>query len=108
MMLRIAERVARREHALGLITGDSVAQVASQTLHNLHAVDRAATLPVYRPLIGEDKLEILQVAAAPGQLRHLLRAVPGLLPAVPAARSGLARPPRRTGPRRSHAGCAQL
>ena len=62
MMLRIAERVARREHALGLITGDSVAQVASQTLHNLHAVDRAATLPVYRPLIGEDKLEILQVA----------------------------------------------
>ena len=62
MMLRIAERVARREHALGLITGDSVAQVASQTLHNLHAVDRAATLPVYRPLVGEDKLEILQVA----------------------------------------------
>lgn len=62
MMLRIAERLARREHALGTITGDSVAQVASQTLHNLNAVDRAAVLPVYRPLVGDDKLEILQVA----------------------------------------------
>jgi len=62
MMLRIAERLARREHALGTITGDSVGQVASQTLHNLNAVDRAATLPVYRPLVGDDKLEILEVA----------------------------------------------
>ena len=62
MMMRIAERLARREHALGLVTGDSVAQVASQTLHNLQAIDGAATLPVYRPLVGDDKLEILQVA----------------------------------------------
>lgn len=62
MMLRIAERLARRERALGLVTGDSFAQVASQTLHNLNAIDRAVVLPVYRPLIGDDKLEILQVA----------------------------------------------
>lgn len=62
MMLRIAERLARREHALGMVTGDSFSQVASQTLHNLNAVDRAAVLPVYRPLIGDDKAEILQAA----------------------------------------------
>lgn len=62
MMLRIAEELARREHALGLVTGDSFSQVASQTLANLRAVDRAATLPVYRPLVGDDKLEILDLA----------------------------------------------
>ncbi len=62
MMLRIAERLAGRERALGLVTGDSLSQVASQTLHNLNAIDRAAVLPVYRPLIGDDKTEILQAS----------------------------------------------
>jgi thiamine biosynthesis protein ThiI len=62
MMLRIAEKLARREHALGLVTGDSFSQVASQTLHNLNSVDRAAVLPVYRPLIGDDKQEIIHAA----------------------------------------------
>jgi thiamine biosynthesis protein ThiI len=62
MMLRIAEKLARREHALGMVTGDSFSQVASQTLHNLNAIDRAAVLPVYRPLIGDDKQEIIQAA----------------------------------------------
>jgi thiamine biosynthesis protein ThiI len=69
MMLRIAEKIARREHALGMVTGDSFSQVASQTLHNLNAIDRAAVLPVYRPLIGDDKLEILQVAQRVGTYR---------------------------------------
>ncbi len=62
MMLRIAERLARREACLGLVTGDSLAQVASQTLHNLQTVNEVARLPVYRPLIGLDKEEILQLA----------------------------------------------
>ncbi len=62
MMLRIAEAVARRERALGLVTGDSFSQVASQTLANLRAVDHAAELPVYRPLVGDDKIEILDWA----------------------------------------------
>ena len=62
MMLRIAERIARNGRSLGLVTGDSLAQVASQTLHNMAAVGAAASLPVYRPLVGDDKLEILDYA----------------------------------------------
>jgi tRNA uracil 4-sulfurtransferase len=62
MMVRIAEVLARRDHALALITGDSLGQVASQTLRNLVAVDAAARLPVFRPLIGTDKIEILATA----------------------------------------------
>jgi len=62
MMLRIAERIARNDRSLGLVTGDSLAQVASQTLHNMTAVGDAARMPVYRPLVGEDKLEILEYA----------------------------------------------
>ena len=62
MMLRIAERIAYREHARGLVTGDSISQVASQTLRNMEAVGAAATLPIYRPLAGDDKQEILDLA----------------------------------------------
>jgi thiamine biosynthesis protein ThiI len=62
MMLRIAERIARTDHALGLITGDSLGQVASQTLHNMAAVGDATRMPLYRPLVGEDKLEIMAAA----------------------------------------------
>ncbi len=62
MMLRIAEAFARRDRALALVTGDSLGQVASQTLRNLVAVDAAATMPVFRPLIGTDKMEILATA----------------------------------------------
>ena len=62
MMLRIAEVLAGRDHALALVTGDSLGQVASQTLRNLVAVDAAARMPVFRPLIGTDKMEILETA----------------------------------------------
>lgn len=63
MMLRIGEVLARRDHALALVTGDSLGQVASQTLRNLVAVDAAAErLPVFRPLIGTDKIDILATA----------------------------------------------
>jgi tRNA uracil 4-sulfurtransferase len=62
MMLRIAEALARRDRALALVTGDSLGQVASQTLRNLVAVDAAARMPVFRPLIGADKMEILAMA----------------------------------------------
>lgn len=62
MMLRIAEVLARRNHALALLTGDSLGQVASQTLRNIVAVDAASSLPVFRPLIGTDKMEILDTA----------------------------------------------
>src|SRR5580692_11489555 len=62
MMLRIAEFLARRDHALALLTGDSLGQVASQTLRNLVAVDAASKMPVFRPLIGTDKMDILATA----------------------------------------------
>ena len=58
MMLRIGEALARTIHAHGLITGDSLAQVASQTVLNLEAVSTAARMVVYRPLIGDDKIAI--------------------------------------------------
>lgn len=62
MMLRIAQVIAKRERGLALVTGDSLGQVASQTLRNLVAVDAAAQMPVFRPLIGSDKLDILATA----------------------------------------------
>ena len=62
MMARISREIARAEHGMGLVTGDSVSQVASQTLHNLSAVDRGLDLPVYRPLAGDDKSDILRLA----------------------------------------------
>ena len=66
MMMRIAEALAKREKDLALITGDSVGQVASQTLENILAVSQAATLPIFRPLIGLDKEEIMDKARAIG------------------------------------------
>jgi tRNA uracil 4-sulfurtransferase len=62
LMLRIAERVALRSGGKGVITGDSLGQVASQTLQNLQSVGSIAKLPLYRPLVGDDKLEIQEIA----------------------------------------------
>ncbi|MGH9313634.1 MAG: tRNA uracil 4-sulfurtransferase ThiI [Vicinamibacterales bacterium] len=58
LMLRIAERIARTWRAKGLVTGEVVGQVASQTLENLSVIGSVATLPVLRPLVGMDKEEI--------------------------------------------------
>jgi tRNA uracil 4-sulfurtransferase len=66
LMVRVAERFAAIERAKALVTGESLGQVASQTLDNIAAVDDAATLPVLRPLIGTDKLEIIAEARAIG------------------------------------------
>jgi len=62
LMLRIAERLALRDRARGLVTGDSLGQVASQTLPNMAAVGSVARLPLFRPLVGDDKQEILALA----------------------------------------------
>jgi len=62
LMLRIAERIARARGAKALITGEVVGQVASQTLENLQVIGSVATLPVFRPLIGMDKEEIMDEA----------------------------------------------
>jgi thiamine biosynthesis protein ThiI len=61
-MLRLAENAAGRFRADALITGESLGQVASQTIQNLRAVERVATMPVLRPLIGLDKPEIIDTA----------------------------------------------
>jgi thiamine biosynthesis protein ThiI len=61
-MVRIAEAIARRNKCRALVTGESLGQVASQTLSNLAAVDAVATLPVLRPLVGFDKQEIIDEA----------------------------------------------
>lgn len=58
MMVRIGCEIARRVRAEALVTGDSLGQVASQTLPNLAVVEKAASLPLFRPLVGMDKLEI--------------------------------------------------
>jgi len=62
MMVRIAEELARQEHCWALVTGDSLGQVASQTPHNLCAVEEAVEFPILRPLIGMDKREIIDEA----------------------------------------------
>lgn len=61
-MLRIAEAVAGKTDALALVTGDAIGQVASQTLENLRTVSAAVNLPIYRPLIGDDKQDIVDAA----------------------------------------------
>ena len=61
-MMRIAEHFARESGCLGLITGESIGQVASQTMQSLAATNDVCTMPVYRPLIGFDKQEIVEIA----------------------------------------------
>jgi len=62
MMLRIAEAIARKEKAKALVTGESLGQVASQTLANMVVIQQAARLPILRPLVGMDKQEIIDQA----------------------------------------------
>lgn len=62
MMTRIAQRVAATVDAEALVTGESLAQVASQTLTNLRTIEAIAEIPILRPLIGEDKIEIIEKA----------------------------------------------
>lgn len=62
LMVRIAGELARREQCWGLVTGDSLGQVASQTPENLSVIEEAAELPMLRPLIGMDKIEITDQA----------------------------------------------
>ena len=61
-MMRIAEEIANRSNCLALITGESVGQVASQTMQSLICTNAVCDLPVYRPLIGFDKSEIVEIS----------------------------------------------
>ncbi|MGN0396902.1 MAG: tRNA uracil 4-sulfurtransferase ThiI [Candidatus Fimimorpha sp.] len=61
-MMRIAEELAKRSGAMGLVTGESIGQVASQTMQSLAATNEVCTMPVFRPVIGFDKQEIVELA----------------------------------------------
>jgi thiamine biosynthesis protein ThiI len=73
LMGRIAEHIARREGARALVTGESLGQVASQTLENLAVIEAAVGIPVLRPLIGCDKEEIVQQARRIGTYEISIR-----------------------------------
>ncbi|PYG87531.1 thiamine biosynthesis protein ThiI [Ruminiclostridium sufflavum DSM 19573] len=62
IMMKIAEQIARNSNSMALITGESMGQVASQTMHGLYCTDSAVNMPVFRPLIGMDKVEVVDMA----------------------------------------------
>jgi thiamine biosynthesis protein ThiI len=62
MIYRVANLIAEKEGATAIVTGESIGQVASQTMQNLYAIDKASQLPVLRPLIAMDKMEIVALA----------------------------------------------
>ena len=62
LMMRIAEKIARESGAMALITGESIGQVASQTMESLVVTDNAVDMPVFRPCIGMDKEEIVTIS----------------------------------------------
>ena len=66
LMFKVAQEIAKRERAGALVTGESLGQVASQTLDNIRATDQSVEMPVLRPLIGMDKLEIIEAAQTLG------------------------------------------
>ncbi|MFS0780551.1 tRNA uracil 4-sulfurtransferase ThiI [Bacillus sp. 1P06AnD] len=62
LMLRIADKIAEKQEALAIITGESLGQVASQTLHSMNTINEVTTTPIIRPLITADKLDIIKQA----------------------------------------------
>lgn len=63
-MMKISERIAKHQHCMALVTGESVGQVASQTIYALACTDAAADMPIFRPCIGMDKVEIVNISRA--------------------------------------------
>ncbi len=61
-MYKVAQAVAEEHEAKGIVTGESLGQVASQTLDNLYVLDEAADMPVYRPIIAYDKVDAEKIA----------------------------------------------
>ena len=90
-MVRAAEAIARKEDAQALVTGDSLGQVASQTLENLHTIDSVATMPILRPLVGMHKAQIIEDARRMGSFDTSIEphddCCSFLMPPKPATRS---------------------
>jgi thiamine biosynthesis protein ThiI len=92
LMLRAAESVARRRHAIAIVTGDAMGQVSSQTLQNLAVVDRATQRLVLRPLVGFNKEEIIDLSRAIGtyDLSRVVGEYCAMVPRRPATAASLA------------------
>jgi thiamine biosynthesis protein ThiI len=92
LMYRIAERIADTENALGIVTGEAIGEQASQTMHNLYAIDEAATrYPIHRPLLGFDKLETEAIARKIGTFEISIMKAKGCTaaPSMPATQARL-------------------
>jgi thiamine biosynthesis protein ThiI len=91
MMLRYAEAIAKKEHAEAVVMGDSMGQVASQTLQNLRVVEQAVRIPILRPLIGFDKEETIQIAKKIGTFELSIAPADGcrVAPTKPSTRARL-------------------
>ena len=92
LMYRIAERIADAENALGIVTGEAIGEQASQTMHNLYAIDEAAThFPIHRPLLGFDKLETEAIARKIGTFEISIMKAKGCsaAPSMPATQARL-------------------
>ncbi|MHA1450249.1 MAG: hypothetical protein ACTSP4_12590 [Candidatus Hodarchaeales archaeon] len=89
LMLRIAETIAKRENAQAIVTGDSLGQVASQTAWNLVSINENIFIPVFRPLIGFDKREIIELGRHTGSFSDKMvnTACCTFLPESPAIKS---------------------
>ncbi len=90
-MLRVAEAIAKKEGAKAIVTGENLGQVASQTLDNLYVIDRVVEMPVFRPLIAMDKMEIVRLAQEIGTYEISIQFAPCCWgpPKYPATRATL-------------------
>jgi thiamine biosynthesis protein ThiI len=90
-MYRIAESFAKKNRAKAIITGESLGQVASQTLNNLYVLSSAISLPILRPLVGLDKVEIEDIARDIGSYKITAKKTNGCtaVPNRPATRSNI-------------------
>ena len=92
-MCRVAEEFCKRENAKAIVTGESLGQVASQTLDNLYIINSAVRVPIFKPLVGLDKREIEDIARNIGTYHLTAHKVEGCkaVPRTPATTSKLER-----------------
>ena len=69
-MMKIAEDLGKMSGCQGLVTGESIGQVASQTMASLYCTNEVCTMPVFRPVIGFDKQEIIDISEKIAHMRH--------------------------------------
>jgi thiamine biosynthesis protein ThiI len=90
-MLRVAEKLCEKVGGSAIVMGDSLGQVASQTLQNMNTIEEAVSIPIVRPLVGLDKVDIVRIAEKIGSFELSNLKVPGcvFVPEKPATRARL-------------------